>query len=77
MVMLSSEGGRDMTQDDMEDDREGSESDGNSMCDEEEGDGRSEMEEGGGYYEDSCNDDGDEVVGSGNESVNGSQSGVR
>eukprot|EP01084_Bolivina_argentea_P109529 195799_1 len=75
--MLSSEGGRDMTQDDMEDDREGSESDGSSTCeDEEEGGGRSEMEEGGRYDDDSCNDDSDEVVGSGSESVNGSQSGV-
>ncbi len=76
--MLSSEEGRDMLQDDTENDREGSKSDGSSMCeDEEESGGRSEMEEGGGDDDDSCNDDGDAVVRSGNESVNGSQSGVR
>ncbi len=78
MVKLSSEGGTDMTLDDMEDDLEGSESDRSSLCeDEEEGDGTNgDMEEEEVVYDDDgCNDD--EDVGSGSESVNGSHSGVR
>ncbi len=80
MVRISSEGRRDMLLNDMEDDREGSESDGSSIADEEDGGGRNgevEEEDEVSSDDDDCNDDVDEDIVLGSESVNGSQSGVR